>query len=64
MNCWEYANSIPGMNGRGGMIAPRMLNLVEEGNHYVLQSKVHCNIENYMEENPHSFIVSNLNLIR
>ena len=45
MNCWEYANSIPGMNGRGGMIAPRMLNLVEEGNHYVLQSKVHCNIE-------------------
>lgn len=45
MNCWEYANSIPSLNGRGGMTTPRTLNLVEEGNHYVLQSNLQRNVE-------------------
>lgn len=50
MNCWEYANSIPAANGRGGMTAPRTLALAEEGNHYVLKSHLHANIEKLYED--------------
>lgn len=40
MSCWEYANLLPTSVGRGNMIIPRRLGLVEEGRHYMLASVI------------------------
>lgn len=48
MSCWEYANLLPTSVGRGNMIIPRRLGLVEEGRHYMLASVIPSGLSAFM----------------
>lgn len=50
MNCWQYANQLPTDTWRGSMTFPRELDLVKEGNNYLLTSNPISELEELMQE--------------